>query len=1241
MKILLVRGKNLASLAGDWVVDFAAPPLAKAGTFAITGPTGAGKSTLLDAICLALYGQTPRYQSAVKHRVGHHHEDDDEQVSSGDARGILRRGSGEGYAEVEFLAHDGRRYRARWSVQRAHKKAGGRLQNANRSVVDVATGQVLESGIDKVNGWVIEHLGLTLDQFTRSVLLPQGEFAAFLRADARERAGLLEKLTATVRYGLVGKLAFERAREAQTQVDEEQKKLGEHRLLSADEREVVEGARVEAEATATLAGTLAERLEAQARWHARLEELGTLLARAQAVLAAAGSDHEAAATRRQALSDVLAVEPFRSLIERASEAARRLVETVDHDRLAQGRAAEANSAATRAREAAEAARVALLADSAARENAAPELAEARRLDALLVAHEASTRAATAAALGRARELEAAQVARRKVNAELDANAARRAGAEAWLDRNPGIAPLAAEWSLARANLAGFARHEAERARHQGRATPLLEAHALAAGTHAELDARSAARAGEAVLQAQRLAAAETDAAQHPLEAAKTARRECEARRLSLTQARNLLANAARAELVARNAAEASATHTVESGRQAQRAAQAEARADAHAVALAEVERLLSRARLTVDVAVHREALRPGEDCPLCGASKHPYRDRPPVVDELLANLTARQRELKQREKHERGEATAAAALAHASQRAAAGEALREQEARAEWSRHEGAWRALGRGAELSLLVDAEARLGADEAALEAWENEVDHAEQAAARAAAGVKAALEDWKRATSAAADARLATDDAAKAVGGAQEAIDDNARALRDAEAGVDASLHQLGGPLAAMGAWRGLLYADPTGFARKCAELVEAYCQVQSVIADCAREEAALSARVVALEGALAEALSRQDEAEAARKAAADALDASRALRERVLGGRAVDMVEKEIAEHVKSRQAAFDAARSTAEAATVEAGAARATATAAKDALDKATLDATSRSQARDAALAEAGLGLPLAEARLAVPRDWIAGEKGALAALDRSLHDAAAARDARERDLAAHEATPRPEATPDEVATALAEARTARDSARTRVGVLVQQLAEDDARRARVAAINAQVEALKVIYERRRALNDLLGDATGSRFRTYVQSITLDVLVARANEQLARIAPRYRLGRAPGESLALQVIDLDSASAIRPVSSLSGGETFLASLALALGLSSLAARDLRIGSLFIDEGFGTLDAKTLETVIELLESLQASGRQVGIITHVPGLADSLGAWVRVVKHTATQSRIEVGTGPLPS
>src|ERR1017187_5621289 len=127
MKILAIRIKNLASLEGDTIIDFTTEPLQSAGIFAITGPTGAGKSTILDALCLALYGKTPRYLQAKESGI----DVTDIQgsvISQGDVRGILRDGTGEGYAEVDFVGVNSQSYRATWRIRRARDKAEGSLQ---------------------------------------------------------------------------------------------------------------------------------------------------------------------------------------------------------------------------------------------------------------------------------------------------------------------------------------------------------------------------------------------------------------------------------------------------------------------------------------------------------------------------------------------------------------------------------------------------------------------------------------------------------------------------------------------------------------------------------------------------------------------------------------------------------------------------------------------------------------------------------------------------------------------------------------------------------------------------------------------------------------------------------------------------------------------------------------------------------------------------------------------------------
>lgn len=164
MRILQVSFKNLNSLVGEWQIDLTHPAFASDGIFAITGPTGAGKTTILDAICLALYGRTPRLSKVTK---------------SGNE--IMSRQTGECFAEVTFETQSGR-YFCHWSQRRARAKPDGELQTPKHEISDAASGKIIESKIRGVAEQIEEVTGMDFDRFTRSMLLAQGDFATFLQA---------------------------------------------------------------------------------------------------------------------------------------------------------------------------------------------------------------------------------------------------------------------------------------------------------------------------------------------------------------------------------------------------------------------------------------------------------------------------------------------------------------------------------------------------------------------------------------------------------------------------------------------------------------------------------------------------------------------------------------------------------------------------------------------------------------------------------------------------------------------------------------------------------------------------------------------------------------------------------------------------------------------------------------------------------------------------------------------------
>jgi exonuclease SbcC len=221
MRILQVRFKNLNSLVGEWQIDLTHPAYTSDGIFAITGPTGAGKTTILDAICLALYGRTPRLNKVTK---------------SGNE--IMSRQTGECFAEVTFETQSGC-YRCHWSQHRSRKKSDGELQTPKQEIANADSGEIIESNIRGVAGQIEKATGMDFDRFTRSMLLAQGGFAVFLQAAPDERAPILEQITGTEIYSQISIRVHERQREEREKLNLLQAETAGIAILEPEQEEEI------------------------------------------------------------------------------------------------------------------------------------------------------------------------------------------------------------------------------------------------------------------------------------------------------------------------------------------------------------------------------------------------------------------------------------------------------------------------------------------------------------------------------------------------------------------------------------------------------------------------------------------------------------------------------------------------------------------------------------------------------------------------------------------------------------------------------------------------------------------------------------------------------------------------------------------------------------------------------------------------------------------------------------------
>ncbi|MDR3266609.1 MAG: ATP-dependent endonuclease, partial [Tannerella sp.] len=196
-----------------------------------------------------------------------------------------------------------------------------------------------------------------------------------------------------------------------------------------------------------------------------------------------------------------------------------------------------------------------------------------------------------------------------------------------------------------------------------------------------------------------------------------------------------------------------------------------------------------------------------------------------------------------------------------------------------------------------------------------------------------------------------------------------------------------------------------------------------------------------------------------------------------------------------------------------------------------------------------------------------------------------------------------------------------------------IGADNQKIDNNNKNRERHQTTIEERERQSKIHLRWKNLSDLIGAADGKKYRNFAQGLTFEYLIQYANCQLQKMSPRYLLTRDRQNPLTLCMIDNYHSGDIRSAKNLSGGESFLVSLSLALGLSAMASKNVRVDSLFLDEGFGTLDEETLELALTTLSSLNSEGKLIGIISHIQALKDRINTQIQVIPEGNGRSRIE--------
>ncbi len=1241
MKILAIRIKNLASLEGNTEIDFTREPLCSAGIFAITGPTGSGKSTILDALCLALYAKTPRYIQARESGI-EIQDTAGNTVSQGDVRSILRDGEGDGFAAVDFVGVDGRRYSAKWNVWRAKNNAAGNLQPFTMALKNISTNTDIPGKRTELLAEIERLIGLNFEQFTRSVLLAQGDFTAFLKAGKDEKSSLLEKLTGTHIYSEISIKIYEKYREEEQELwGLNVQREGIPTLTSAALDELA-GQKAIFETALQSQEKQVEEINRELAWHERLTTLQSNLSAAGMAKEQAVETKKNAGDRERKLKEADQVQPTRTWVDALRLAKRQLEDRTTALEQLEAQLLILQQQNEQEKELLQQAETGLEAKTKALEEAAPLLAEARALDIQIK--------------GKAEQVEQAAV---EVNAakenyqqyllqlqtrEQEATQL-LSGIEAlsvWKKDHLARQPVADNRDLIISKLSDARAVLDTLQSISTRIQTIQEAVESREQEKEKLNRQSA------VIQATLLAAQQTHAAKlselsavpvTALEKDKLKEDSIVEEIIAAEAHWKLLYNALKDYEAGTRALE---DNKKEFGKKEEQSAKTLKQLEAAEIQRATSLRLLERARLGAaeNVESLRSKLVPGEPCPVCGSAEHPYAIHNPQLGHVLAELETA---------HQQNEAEYARCFAAYSGLQETGKQLRKiiggqemeqastktalQGLKADWTKfavsRDGAslpdeqkagWLQQQLQEKKTLQRSLQQQIQSYYAGKQQLENQKNHIEQSD-KQLTEINNSIKDveWNR--------QLLQDQLNQQIieqGKANTGLAAAAQTLSSYFSAEDWFLH-----------WK----TDPEPFVQRISDFAGQWKLKTGELEENSRQYGILSATIKGMQEQLQSISGEAGKKERTLSGLKDQWKELAEKRKIIFGGEAVSKIEADLKLAIDTARKIADRHKTGKE--TLQTGITRIVTQKEQAEKDRTSLrqqaaDFTARIQ-QWLSLYNAQYARALKESELvqllSLSPDWIEMERIALRAVDDAVTQAASVLNERKALLEKHEQDQLSGRQADELKRLLSEAKTALQKTSEAGNEISFRLRQDEANKEKAGGLLKTIEAKALVVENWGKLNDTIGSADGRKFRQIAQEYTLDVLLSHANIHLEMLTKRYQVQRIPG-TLGLQVVDQDMGDEVRTVYSLSGGESFLVSLALALGLASLSSTRMQVESLFIDEGFGSLDPATLNIAMDALERLHNQGRKVGVISHVQEMTERIPVQIRVSKRASGKSKVEV-------
>ncbi|MES2394856.1 MAG: AAA family ATPase [Bacteroidota bacterium] len=1241
MKILAIRIKNMASLEGETEIDFTQEPLCSAGIFAITGPMGAGKSTILDALCLALYAKTPRYTQAKETGIDIR-DVGDATITQGDIRGILRRGSSEGYAEVDFVGIDGQSYRSQWSIRRARNKAEGTLQAYNVSLKNIDTDVIYSGTKTEILPEIERLVGLNFDQFTRSVLLAQGDFTAFLKAGKDEKSSLLEKLTGSQIYSEISKRIFEKHRQEAQELENFNFQKQGVVLLTPEELEAF-AARKEELGTIILASDKAVfELSKEETWY---EQFGAFKIK----LEEANASHEQADTikkngldRELKLKQTEVVQSAREFVQglqtnqnQLNSKTTALKDLVENLVNIQKQKNESDLFLKKAQED-------LTVKNKYREDAQPQLNEAKKLDVQVKDREQQVKNA-------AEELKNANEGFQKQGKQLKEQQQKSIELQTSIDQLN-------QWKDKNKDRQGIADN------HTLILSKLIDAQQLldflqSTSVKIQTTTQSIKKKEKEKEHFDKQLFSFQTTQEANLKSYQDKQKEIAAVNIGKLEKDKSTADTLLQEIVQANAdwkilygtmkSFESIKATLAENKKKLNTGKKEQTLAVKQFETAKTKRETSLHSLKVvrlasaeNVETLRDQLVELEPCPVCGSKEHPYAIHNPQLNKVLAKLEDDHKQHEINYEKSLQEHSSLNEICNQLQKAIDalttdltlkdGEIKEQKENWQQFSMYEDFNSLINEEVTASLQQHLrkqkvlQKKLDEQMLSYKTKKQQLDHQKEEQGELGKQIDIisnAIKDFER---------------------SQKSLKEQLAQYQGDQEKTNIALSETQTALSIYfitKSWFENWKTNAGDFVKDIRQFADLWKANTLKLDEGIYQQGILTATLKSSQEQtklLADEVTKKATAHNGFILQRDDLQKQRMA---LFNGQEVQTVEEDLQKAIETARGQLDKCKTDIEklGTTItrfvtqkeetekDIKVLRQNFIGFKEKIDKWLLAYNAQ---YTTVLDQNSL-----DQLLAHTPEWIETERKALREIDNLLIQAQTVLNERKTALEKHQLERLSDRSLEKITELLYETKAILQNAtkeNTEIGLRLQQDAENLEKTGELLTV---IKVKEKIVENWARLNQIIGSADGKKFRQVAQEYTLDVLLDYANMQLDMLSKRYILQRIP-QSLGLQVLDQDMGNEVRTVFSLSGGESFLVSLALALGLASLSSTRMKVESLFIDEGFGSLDHNTLNTAMDALERLHNQGRKVGVISHVLEMTERIPVQIKVNKHNNGKSKVEI-------